>query len=282
MANEHCTSCGNKLSDGDSFCGSCGNQLLPEERPKFCVNCGNTLEAGVEFCGGCGTKIADFTQAGNPDKIPNESTQTDNPPSYSKVYDPPANKKSGPGMVKKSILGIISLVIPIAGFVIAAVYFRKKDKLLGAVYAGLGLLMIIIVSTSGSSDSATAQSSNGQKKDVAVAEPDTPEEIKAKAELIEYEPLYRYIETHVGKIGYFTGEVVQVIKRGDDKYDLRLAMDGDYNQMIYISDYQGVRVLEDDIFHVWGKVDGLHTYKTVLGASRTLPKVKSLVGEIYD
>lgn len=175
MANKHCTSCGNKLSDGDSFCGSCGNQLLPEERPKFCVNCGNALEAGVEFCGGCGTKIADFTQAGNPDKIPNESIQTDNPPSYSKVYDPPANKKSGPGMVKKIILGIISLVIPIAGFVIAAVYFRKKEKLLGAVYAGLGLLMIIIVSTSGSSDSATAQSSNGQKKDVGVAAQPTAE-----------------------------------------------------------------------------------------------------------
>jgi len=171
MANKYCTNCGNKLSDGDSFCGSCGNQLVPEEIPKFCVNCGNSLEAGVEFCNGCGSKVTDSTPPGNPDKLPNESIQTGNPPSYSEIYDPPANKKSGPGIVKKIILGIISLFIPIAGFVIGGVYFfRKKEKVLGAVYAGLGLLAIIGVANGIESDSMTTQ-----KSEVAVSVQPTPE-----------------------------------------------------------------------------------------------------------
>jgi len=76
-------------------------------------------------------------------------------------------------MVKKIILGIISLVIPIAGFVIGGLYFfRKKDKVLGAVYAGLGLLAIILIGISSSSDSTTTQKSELSVSAQPTAEPE--------------------------------------------------------------------------------------------------------------
>ena len=107
----------------------------------------------------------------------------------------------------------------------------------------------------------------------------TPQEIKAQAISIGYDPLYRNIETHVGKIVHFRGEAVQVIIKRDDRYDLRLAMDGDYDQMVYVI-YRGDRVLEGDTVEIWGEVEGLHSYNSIFGAKITLPEIKSLIGVV--
>jgi hypothetical protein len=83
--------------------------------------------------------------------------------------------------------------------------------------------------------------------------------------------LHRYIETHVGKIVYVTGEVFRVYE-DSGKYETWLLIDGDLDQMIYIKNYQGVRVLEDDTLQIWGRVEGLYDNR--------LPEIESLVAEI--
>ena len=68
-----------------------------------------------------------------------------------------------------------------------------------------------------------------------------------------------------------------MVIKGDDRYSLRLAMDGDYDQMVWVT-YRGDRVLEDDTVEVWGMVEGLYSYESVLRATITIPEINSLIG----
>ena len=164
--------------------------------------------------------------------------------------------------------GMMLLLIPFVGLIVGTKYFFTKNRRkYGCLLFCLGVVSIIILGTSGTDESK-------------VSEPTmTPEEIKAEAVDIEYDPLYRNIETHTGKIVHLSGKAVQIIIKGGNRYDLRLAVDGDYDQMIYVT-YRGDRVLENDTVEVWGRVKGLHSYKSVLGARITIPAINSLIGVV--
>lgn len=168
---------------------------------------------------------------------------------------------------------IASLLIPLVGFIAGVKYlFTKGRRRYGCVLLVLGVISISMWGGIIGSDSGTDQ----PKASVPTK---TPQEIKAQAISIGYDPLYRNIETHVGKIVHFRGEVSQVIIKRDDRYDLRLAMDGDYDKMVYVI-YRGDRVLEGDTVEIWGRVNGLYSYKSIFGAKITLPEIKSLIGVV--
>lgn len=64
-------------------------------------------------------------------------------------------------MIGKIFLGVVSFLVFPAGFVIGLWYFfKKKERLSGAIFAGLGLLALILIALSGgdSSQTVTTQS----------------------------------------------------------------------------------------------------------------------------
>ncbi|MCA9239735.1 MAG: hypothetical protein KDA37_06035, partial [Planctomycetales bacterium] len=108
-------------------------------------------------------------------------------------------------------------------------------------------------------------------------------EQKANAATIDYDDLFRYNEDHVGKLVRYVGQVLQVEECqtcAEDLAVLRIAVTEDrfglWDDPIWV-EYMGPdRFLEDDIVTVWGIVEGLHTYETILGGTVTIPALTAL------
>ena len=63
---------------------------------------------------------------------------------------------------------------------------------------------------------------------------------------------------------------------GNDKVQIRLAVDGNYDNILlgeYDVSIVSSRVLEDDYITIYGLSAGLITYESTLGASITIPSV---------
>jgi hypothetical protein len=108
----------------------------------------------------------------------------------------------------------------------------------------------------------------------------TTAQIKSQAQSISVANLMRYPDTYKNSIVHFRGKVVQVQNLYGNNYYLRMDTKSDqylgyFGDTIYI-DYQGDRLLEDDVIDVWGKFAGLKSYTAVLGNEITLPEINSL------
>lgn len=71
----------------------------------------------------------------------------------------------------------------------------------------------------------------------------------------------------------FTGKVIQVME-GEDEVDLRIAVGGDYDEVIlaaYDPSIVSFRVLEDDTITIYGISGGLYTYESTMGGNITVP-----------
>ena len=111
-------------------------------------------------------------------------------------------------------------------------------------------------------------------------------EAKAKAEAeakekqgyntgITYDQLARTPDDYLAEKVKFRGKVLQVME-GDDYISIRLAVNGDYDNVIYgqyESSIVSSRVLEDDNITIYGLSSGLVTYKSTMGAQISIPGV---------
>lgn len=85
---------------------------------------------------------------------------------------------------------------------------------------------------------------------------------------------FRRPNEHTDEQIAFSAKVVQVIE-GPDSSEYRMAIDNDYNAMIYVilpNDYKTMRVLEDDKVNVVATFNGLLTYESTFGSAVTVPK----------
>lgn len=92
---------------------------------------------------------------------------------------------------------------------------------------------------------------------------------------IGYKDLARNPKDYVGKKIKFKGKVIQVME-GDGEVQIRLAVNGDYDNIIYgVYDSSIVtsRVLEDDYITVMGLSADLLTYKSTMGGDITIPSM---------
>lgn len=92
---------------------------------------------------------------------------------------------------------------------------------------------------------------------------------------ITYKQLARNPDDYVGQKVKFKGKVIQVIE-GDGETQIRLAVDGNYDNIIYAaydSSIVSSRVLEDDYITIMGISGGLLTYKSTMGGDITIPAV---------
>jgi hypothetical protein len=200
---------------------------------------------------------------------------------------------------------IMCLFIPPAG--IALLWVTKKGSqvlriVLTVVLAIYSIPWISGVFSGASSTNTQADTAEQTQQEEVVAETEvveetvveetpveesapavTPDEYKAACTPVPYDELARYPDNYTYQQIVITGKVTQVIEDGDT-LQCRLAIDGNYDQMVFI-DYSGVssdqgRILQDDYVTFWGLYYGLLTYETVLGASETVPGMIAVYSQI--
>lgn len=92
---------------------------------------------------------------------------------------------------------------------------------------------------------------------------------------ITFDNLSRDPDSYIYKKVKFYGKVIQVME-GDGETQIRLAVNDDYDQVIYAAYESGLvtsRVLEDDYITILGVSDGLLTYESTMGGEITIPSV---------
>lgn len=119
----------------------------------------------------------------------------------------------------------------------------------------------------------------------------TEEIIKGYKELCKeykYEDIFRYAEKYDGELAKLTGKVIQVTDYNDFqilRVNITLDEYGYYDDTIYVSYIpmeNATRILEDDIVTIYGTLNGLETYTTILDSSVTIPKIISNYIEIIN
>lgn len=93
---------------------------------------------------------------------------------------------------------------------------------------------------------------------------------------ITFDQIARTPDDYEGKLLALTGKVLQVIE-GDEDNNLRVAVNGDYDDVIYIVYDQeimaGTRILEDDKVTIYGESENTTTYQSTLGGNITVPLI---------
>lgn len=92
---------------------------------------------------------------------------------------------------------------------------------------------------------------------------------------VSYAELFRNNDRYVGKNISFTGRVVQVLERGSNTFDLRVDV-GDSEGVVYLGNYRGQRLLEDDVIAFIGESVGLVTYTAIFGNEITIPAMRAV------
>ncbi|WP_191988942.1 hypothetical protein [Lacticaseibacillus porcinae] len=94
---------------------------------------------------------------------------------------------------------------------------------------------------------------------------------------ITYDQLARDPDTYMGKLLHLTGKVIQVVE-GSSETDLRVAIDGNYNNVVlvvYDPKIRSTRILEDDKITFYGLSLGTQSYTSTLGGKITVPLVQA-------
>ena len=92
---------------------------------------------------------------------------------------------------------------------------------------------------------------------------------------VSYDEIARHPNDYDGELLTFSGEVAQVIE-GDGTTELRIAVDGDYDDIIYgIYDNRILdsRLLEDDKIQFYGESCGIISYQSTLGDTISIPSM---------
>lgn len=113
----------------------------------------------------------------------------------------------------------------------------------------------------------------------------TPEEIqvfKESAQSYDYQEIERNPDNFKDKPAVFKGKVVQVSEGSFNITTLRVATQGDYDNIVYVTytkPENQARILEDDIITIYGVLDGVITYKSIMGQEITIPSIRAKIIE---
>lgn len=133
-------------------------------------------------------------------------------------------------------------------------------------------------------NSKTAGSSNAGNP-ITLAPQDTLSQWKADPDYqnpltgISYDQLFRNIDSYTGKFVHYEGQVIQVLgNSGDWNIRVNITQQGDppytyWQDPIFIYSYSPDRVIENDLIEFTGQVNGVITYKSVLGGDITVPSL---------
>lgn len=127
-------------------------------------------------------------------------------------------------------------------------------------------------------ETGTETQEEAEQRAATQAEADAKREAEEKLGYetgITYDQLARTPDDYEGSLVKFTGEVIQTLEE-DGQVDIRLAVDGEYNNILYCayeSNIVSSRVLEGDTITIYGTSMGLYSYESTTGVTITIPCV---------
>jgi hypothetical protein len=156
-----------------------------------------------------------------------------------------------------------------------------NSLLFGSVVIGVLLILFCIftIATAPNEDKRTSIAATRTAAPTATPTM-TINELKATAKTLSYDELARNTEQYEGELLYFYGRVAQVMEKYGDKADLRVYVSvggGKWSNDPILVRYEGPRLLEDDLIHLWGTVNGRVTYETIMGAKVTVPDLTAVI-----
>lgn len=113
---------------------------------------------------------------------------------------------------------------------------------------------------------------------------ESPETFKASARTdLSYDELTRKTESYIGQRVYYRGKVVQVTEVSTQRVVLRVNIAessfGLWEDTVWVN-WEGLRVLEDDIISFWGTIQGRREYRALLGNQVVIPEITAKYLEI--
>ena len=123
-------------------------------------------------------------------------------------------------------------------------------------------------------ESAETEKGSSQQQDTKPADEDA---YKQSCMQYDYREISRYPSDYEGEDAYFRGYVRQVLEDGNDVQLLVDVTENDYgwdDSIIVWYTRQSAdeaRILEEDIVELWGELEGLYTYESLIGESITVP-----------
>ncbi|MFA5644694.1 MAG: hypothetical protein WC928_04210 [Patescibacteria group bacterium] len=117
------------------------------------------------------------------------------------------------------------------------------------------------------------------------AEEEKRANLKATAEQMSYETLYRNIKENTGKSIYSQGEVIQIMQDSQPQMRVNITKSeySFWQDTVLVVDLHPElhpKILEKDIINFWGTVTGETSYQSVLGATVSLPAINAEIIEI--
>ena len=241
----------------------------------YCPTCGSESDEGARFCKNCGQSLAS-------EPVPDEGVHRYMPEQASAHGESPYVSNHLVWAILTTIFccipfGIVSIVYAakVNGMVATgntddARQASKKAKTWAWVAFGTGLtvyvLLILIAILSDQADSSSTSPAPSTL---------TFSEARSQAQTIRYDELFRNNEQYNSQLFYFSGEIVQVMEHVfGDGYDFRVNVSNDWpeSEVIYLADYEGPRLLEDDRI----EFVGLERYQAIMGNSITIPRLKTV------
>ena len=242
---------------------------------KKCDICGYLNDDNQMFCQQCGNKLSDspqnsqYHQQQQPNPYQYNPQQKQNPP-YNNVqgtyYQPPGNnynpQQQPPIIVEKKKSGC----------------FTKALAVIGGI-----VVFIIVILVIGSFSSSNTDNTNTTTSTVEETTQSKEDFINSCQEYT-YKEIARNPNDYKGKHAKFTGEVIQVVEDGDS-VALRVNITAEeasweesgytYSDTIYVEytrkSENESRILEDDIITLYGTLNGLMDYSSVLGRQVSCP-----------
>jgi peptidoglycan hydrolase-like protein with peptidoglycan-binding domain len=111
-----------------------------------------------------------------------------------------------------------------------------------------------------------------------VAKPDVTENPLYEAyELLDYTEISRYPDEYAGQKVELSGTVVQVLGSREEGFQIRLATENGYDEIVYIfvSFDPGYNILESDQLIVYARLTKTVTYEAIWGQSVTVPSAEA-------
>lgn len=173
------------------------------------------------------------------------------------------------------------------------------------------LIVILIIGSVGNSmdkgeaptDVKTEETSKAQETEKPKEKETKQDPAEEKATYIvsakeyKYKDLERNPDEYKGEIGKFTGQVIQVSEgflnnvvyrvnvTRNPEYDEESFLEDEWIDTIYVSYKRSEgeqRILEDDIISIYGELDGMETYTSVLSGRISIPSVKAKYIDIVE
>lgn len=113
------------------------------------------------------------------------------------------------------------------------------------------------------------------KKEQALKE---KEEFIKSAKEYDYKEIERNPDNYKGKTAVFKGKVIQASEGLLDTVVYRVATKEETDNVVYVSykrPDEETRILEDDMITIYGELDGVTTYRSVLGGDITIPSIRA-------